>query len=342
MATAKKLPSGSWRVQVYAGKDAEGKRLYKSFTADTKKAAELAAAQYAAQEKKSAADSVTVGEAIKCYIDTKAAVLSPSTVLGYKRQARNCYLEIEQIQLDRLTQAVLQSWVSGFALGHSAKYVQNAWGLLHSAIEMYRPGFDVKITLPQRVRHKIEIPQIEEIRAYAQAVRGTALEVPFLLATQCGLRASEIAGLRKTDVDAQAGGISIRQARVTGEDGATVKAPKSYAGYRDLPCPKDLCEKALACGGVYVTELEANRISNEWSKFVRRNGLPLYGFHALRHYFASRAALAGVPKEYLVELMGHSSSRMLDQIYLHTFKAEKTHFARMIAEQVVIFHDDAT
>ena len=41
MASAKKLPSGSWRVNLYIGKTPDGKRQYKSFTADTKKEAEF-------------------------------------------------------------------------------------------------------------------------------------------------------------------------------------------------------------------------------------------------------------------------------------------------------------
>ena len=40
MATAKKLPSGKYRCLVYTGKGTDGKREYKSFTADTKKEAE--------------------------------------------------------------------------------------------------------------------------------------------------------------------------------------------------------------------------------------------------------------------------------------------------------------
>ena len=46
MATAKKLPSGSWRVQLYAGKTPDGKRQYLSFTRPTKKEAEYEALQY--------------------------------------------------------------------------------------------------------------------------------------------------------------------------------------------------------------------------------------------------------------------------------------------------------
>ena len=48
MANAKKLPSGSWRVRVYDGKDQNGKDVYKSFTAPTKKQAEYLAAEYLA------------------------------------------------------------------------------------------------------------------------------------------------------------------------------------------------------------------------------------------------------------------------------------------------------
>lgn len=50
MAKAKKLPSGSWRVRVYDGKDAAGKNIYRSFTAATKKQAEFLAAEYAAHK----------------------------------------------------------------------------------------------------------------------------------------------------------------------------------------------------------------------------------------------------------------------------------------------------
>ena len=46
MATAKKLPSGSWRVQVLAGYDASGKKIQKSFTDPTKREAEKMADEY--------------------------------------------------------------------------------------------------------------------------------------------------------------------------------------------------------------------------------------------------------------------------------------------------------
>lgn len=56
MATAKKLPSGSWRCRVYDYTDENGKKHYKSFTSDNpkpagKREAEAAAAAYAVSKK---------------------------------------------------------------------------------------------------------------------------------------------------------------------------------------------------------------------------------------------------------------------------------------------------
>ena len=42
MAKAKKLPSGKWRVQVFLGKDADGKQIRRSITAPTKKGSRAA------------------------------------------------------------------------------------------------------------------------------------------------------------------------------------------------------------------------------------------------------------------------------------------------------------
>lgn len=69
MATAKKLPSGNWRVLIYShtekvdGKDV---KRYKSFTAPTKKEAEYLAAQWkvgAEQEKKNPHGTLTLEKA---------------------------------------------------------------------------------------------------------------------------------------------------------------------------------------------------------------------------------------------------------------------------------------
>ena len=69
MATAKKLPSGSWRCLVYDYTDANGKRKYKSITNDDpspagKRMCERDAAEYAALQ------SSALSAAKRGYVDT--------------------------------------------------------------------------------------------------------------------------------------------------------------------------------------------------------------------------------------------------------------------------------
>lgn len=91
MATAKKLPSGSWRCLVYDYTDENGKRIYRSFTSDDpspagKRKAEALAAQYAAEkeQKKRSSDKSLFSDRMESYITSKEAVLSPATIRGYR------------------------------------------------------------------------------------------------------------------------------------------------------------------------------------------------------------------------------------------------------------------
>ena len=75
MASARKLPSGSYRVNLFVGME-NGKRKYKSFTAPTKKEAELLAAQYNLYRK----------EKPKCEMTVLAAAENPRQ---YKKQQQH-------------------------------------------------------------------------------------------------------------------------------------------------------------------------------------------------------------------------------------------------------------
>jgi hypothetical protein len=69
MATAKKLPSGNWRIRVGAGE--AGKSI--SFTAPTKKEVEILAARFIAGQKK-LPSAMTVSEAVEKYIAARSNI----------------------------------------------------------------------------------------------------------------------------------------------------------------------------------------------------------------------------------------------------------------------------
>ena len=98
MATAKKLPSGKWRCLAYIGKDENGKRQYKSFTAASKKEAEFQATLFLTN-KQYEENSMTISKAVAEYIASKENVLSPSTIEGYRNVKRNRLREIANIEI---------------------------------------------------------------------------------------------------------------------------------------------------------------------------------------------------------------------------------------------------
>ena len=86
MATARKLPSGNWRCQIYDYTDEKGKRHYKSFTAKTKKEAEYLATTYKIDNNSNDKNELNISlkNAMYKYCDMKSNVLSPTTLAEYK------------------------------------------------------------------------------------------------------------------------------------------------------------------------------------------------------------------------------------------------------------------
>lgn len=322
---AVKLPSGNWRVNQYIGKDKQGKRQYKSFTASSKKEAEYLAADYLLNVKEPM--NISFGKATDEYIAMKSNVLSPSTILGYKKIKKNYLYSFEKKMIDTITQTDVQKLINELTISHSAKTVRNAYALLASVMKVYRPSFYFHVTLPQREKREIFIPTKTMIKELLYLVQGTRLELPFLLASQCGLRASEIIALKKDCIDIDNELIKIKKAMIMGENGAVVKQPKSYAGYREIPCSRYICELAMASDADPIVKMSGAQISKEWGRFLKKNDIPHFNFHALRHYYASQAMLLNIPQRYIAELMGHSSTKLLETIYQHTFPDAKREYA---------------
>lgn len=183
---AKKLPSGSWRVQVCH----EGKR--RSFTdADKKTALFLAAGWLANETEKARHENRSGREAIDEYINGRTNLLSPTTIQGYEKARDHFLADYLDLKVGKLTKQKVQSIVNELAGRYSPKTVRNAYGLLRSACEL-----EFKVTLPHKEKLEYRTPGIEGIRSILEAVHGSPVEVPVLLSLWCGLRLSEVRGLR--------------------------------------------------------------------------------------------------------------------------------------------------
>ena len=330
MAKAKKLPSGSWRALVYAGEE-DGKRRYKSFTAPTKKEAEFLAAQYALERKERENGSMTVQQALDRYIDAKEGVLSPSTLRQYRASARRDLARIRPIKLENLTQEMVQREISREAETHSPKSVRNMHGLLSAALSMFAPDFVLRTTLPQKKKPQYVTPSEDDVKLLLRLVEGTKMEIPVLLASAGSLRRSEVSALTQSDISDL--GVSVSKAMVQDAAGNwVIKQPKTSAGYRFVPLPPQIIAKLRASGDPPCS-LNPEQITKGLHRVLKANGLPLFRFHDLRHYYASTLHALGVPDKYIMLYGGWESEAVLHGVYEHTL-AEK----RKTTQEIVVEH----
>lgn len=332
MASAKKLPSGSWRVNLYVGK-VDGKREYKSFTAPTKKEAEYEAAEYNLTRKEKAQPmNMTVGEAIERYIDSKTNVLSPSTITAYRKIRKNNLQALMAIKLGALTQEAIQAAVNVEAATHSPKTIRNQHGLLSSALAAYCPDLRLSTKLPQRVRPDIAIPDQEAINGLIRETQGAPMELPIVLAACLGLRRSEICALLWTDYDAKKKTLSINKALVADEFGQWItKAPKSFAGKRTVTIPASVAQilDITPRTSPQMVDVTPAQITDSFGRLRRKSGVDCR-FHDLRHYYASVMLALGVPDKYAMERMGHATPNMLKSVYQHTMQDAQKEIAKTL------------
>ena len=339
MANAKKLPSGSWRVLVYTGKDSSGKRQYQSFTAPTKRQAEYMAAEYQANKKRPVSDDRTLAECYARYIEIKRNTLSPTTVLEYERAAARDFPELMPVKVSKITQEDVQSAVNIAAASHSPKSIRNAHGLLSAVLRMFAPDIRLNTRLPQPKKADIYVPSDSDIERLIAEIRGTELEKAVLLAAFGSLRRSEVCALTAADISGNV--ISVSKAMVWSDAGMwEIKQPKSKAGYREITLPRFVIERLTpAEGAERVVNLVPTSITNFFAKALRRAGMPHFRFHDLRHYQASILHAMGVPDKYIMERGGWKTDSTLKNIYQHTMSDKRREIEEEICKRFEMQHE---
>jgi integrase len=186
----------------------------------------------------------------------------------------------------------------------------------------------------KRLEVGIDIPTKSELRAILSAAQGKWRPI-VVTAIFTGLRASELRGLRWSDVDLAVGILTVRQ---RADFANAIGDPKSAAGKREVPLApiviNTLREWKLTCPKGSQDLVFSNGKGNvQAHKQILRSGLgpieataglsdkarPKYGLHAFRHVAASLFIEQGFPPKRVQAIMGHSSITMTFDLYGHLF-----------------------
>lgn len=317
MATAKKTKSGKWRVLVFDYKDRDGKRHYKSFTADSKRKAEKLALDYQLNGERGepSYEDMTFGRAFDRYIEAKSALLSPATIRGYKRMKQDYLKTIEDYKLSAINTNVVQVLINELTARLSAKTVRNVHSCVHAVLKMFAPQITLHTQLPRKVKPEYIIPTAAEVQKLLDAAPPKA-KVPIMLAAYGSLRRSEISALTLEDVSDT--GITINKAAVYDENGdLIIKTTKTEAGKRFVPLPQFVISALRDWTGFGAPPAT---ISIMFDRARDKADVPHFTFHKLRHYWASELHAQGIPDKYICEVGGWESVDVLHQVYQHTLR----------------------
>ena len=321
MASAKKLPSGKWRVQVYLGKDENGKSVMKSFTALTRWDAERAADEFVDKLKKQK-NSFTVGQALDGYINMKQNILSPATLRGYLNIRKNHFHSVMNIDIHELDSFAMQQAINEEAATKSRKTITEAKNLIVTALKLYGVHLDLNVTLPAKKPKIKELPTAEQV---IHMIRGTDIELPCMLAMWLSLRISEVRGLQFRDLQGDVLTIQRSKLYLGGTD-VVRDVNKTFNSTRKLVVPGYLLEMINAVPHDSETDFIVPQnyqyIKKHLNKLARENCFEL-SFHDLRHLNASVMLMLGIPDKYAMERGGWSTPNTLKAVYQHTFSEQR-------------------
>jgi integrase len=254
-------------------------------------------------------------------------------------------------------------------LGSRTRYVaQRALSVLKMIIrEMTRrrliahnPAAPAQIKAKAREKKRLEIGRDVPSKAEIAAMIEHMLPRwrPWLrTAVFTGMRISELLGLTWDCVDFDKNIIQVRQ---RADRWCNLGPPKSEAGTRDIPMSEGLADTLkrwrFTCprppegrpqlvfpndsGAVMrATNLDLDyfRALQVRLGIVNAAGGARYGFHKLRHFFASQAIEQNFAPKRLQEILGHSSITMTYDRYGHWFPTPQDDQARLSAAERALF-----
>ena len=282
----------------------------------------------------------------------RLAVATYSSYAAMIKKPVGPYFRQRNLTLRELEARHLQMFYSEMLRKVKPNTVIHYHAIIHSALK-YAVKTDM---LVQNVADKVDRPKkngfqpvflsAEEMQKMFEALRGTKLELPVLVAAFYGFRRGEVLGLKWDAIDFERGTISvIRTVTTITVEGKQMEieqqSAKTKSSLRTLPLIGSFREYFLQvkeaqelnkqiCGNcynheydgfVFVDELgermRANYLTSAFPKFLESHGLRRMRFHDLRHSCASLLLANGVPLKHIQEWLGHSDFTTTANIYAH-------------------------
>jgi len=242
----------------------------------------------------------------------------------------------------------------------SARSVRHVFDTLKAALRWgVRMGLLVRnpvdaLEAPRWEQREMKTLDLAGVAALLRAAEGTELHLPIAVLVGTGVRRGELFGLRWTDIDLDAGRLTVKRSVEMIDGRRREKPPKTTRSARTLALASfvvaalrqqkaEQSERRLFFGlgrdeNAYVFDRAdcepTNPDSFSWSfaELVRRAKLPKVRLHDLRHSHATIALAAGTDLKTISAALGHSTIAVTANTYLHATEAlQRSHADRIDA-----------
>ena len=176
----------------------------------------------------------------------------------------------------------------------------------------------IQILRPKRQRKLPKVMDQEEVKKLFNCTENVKHKTALMVGYSCGLRVSEVANLKVSDIDYARRMVIIRQGKGRKDriSSLSERLCTQLEIYRELYFPREyLFENVMRNGPISERTLQ-----KVFEMACEKAGITkAVTFHSLRHSFATHLLEAGVDLRYIQELLGHAN-RKTTEIYTHVSK----------------------
>jgi len=208
---------------------------------------------------------------------------------------------------------------------------------------------------PKIPRHEMTVWTEKQARHFLDCCDREPLGALYVLALFTGLRRGELSGLRWSDVDLDAGLVTVRRSlqrsRTRGLIFEEPKTEKARRSIRLAPAVvsalkahrKRQAETRLAAGPLWQdgdlvfctgigTPLDPRNLGLDYDRMIEKSKLPRIRLHDLRHTFATIGLSKNIHPKVMSEMLGHSKIALTLDVYSHALPSLQADAADKIAE----------
>lgn len=339
--------NGSYHTNVYLGKDANGKNIYKHITGLSKIEVEEEVHKLKTEfrrhkEIQKKPDCMTVKEAMERYISEMRGILSTNSLMRYVVVSKHYFKSLHDVPLESLTSALVNAAIredqkrfTQKGTPVKASTLQGAWRCVHRVIYYYADDMP---------RLRVALPRVEEPDRYAfsdedmdntiSSIKNPMVRKAAAFAIYTGMRRSEICGLHWEDIDFDKRIAYVRRAIVRGDvrhEWIEKEIPKTKKSRRmvDLPEIALTVLRSITCTQARIFPISPDKLTDAFSYVVKKNlNVKGFTFHSTRAYAVTVDKELGIDGDFTEARVGHTNREQTAE-YVRIRSAKQREYSEM-------------